>query len=153
MTFVTTDIDECKKGKICPGKQNCVNEVGSYRCSCYEGYHMVEELESYRCLCNEGHLKVEEVCVPNSPASQSSLTIYLAVGEYIYSTVCLYRMIRLLHEMHCPIDGWEEKDLTDGWEQKLFFFFFFPQPSIWYCISSSSHVEDSIISSNIFFFD
>ena len=39
-------------------------------------------------------------------------------------TVCLYRMIRLQHEMHCPIDGWEEKDLTDGWEQKLFFFFF-----------------------------
>ena len=66
-------------------------------------------------------------------------------------TVCLYRMIRLLHEMHCPIDGWEEKDLTDGWEQKLFFFFS-PQPSIWYCISSSSHVEDSIISSKFFFF-
>ena len=67
MTFVTTDIDECKKGKICPGKQICVNEVGSYRC-----------------LCNEGYQMVEEVCVPNSPASQTSLTFYLAVGEYIY---------------------------------------------------------------------
>ena len=63
MTVVTTDIDECKEGKKCPGKQICVNEVGSYRCLCNEGYH-----------------KVEEVCVP----SRSSLTIYLAVGEYIY---------------------------------------------------------------------
>ena len=67
MTFVTTDIDDCKKGKKCPGKQICVNEV-----------------RSYRFLCNEGYHKVEEVCVPNSPASQTSLTIYLAVGEYIY---------------------------------------------------------------------
>ena len=67
MTFVSTDIDGCKKGKKCPGKQICVNEV-----------------RSYRCLCNEGYHKVEEVRVPNSPASQSSLTIYLAVGEYIY---------------------------------------------------------------------
>ena len=60
MTFVTTDIDECNKEKKCPGKQICVNEVGSYHCLCIKGYH-----------------KVEEVCVP-------SLTIYLAVGEYIY---------------------------------------------------------------------
>ena len=67
MTFVATDIDECKKGKKCLGKQICVTEVGSYRCLCNEGYH-----------------KVEEIWVPNSPASQSSLTIYLTVGEYIY---------------------------------------------------------------------
>ena len=75
MTFVTTDIDECNDGKKCLGKQICVNEVGSYHCLCIKGYH-----------------KVEEVCVPDSPAispsgqptSQSSLTIYLAVGEYIY---------------------------------------------------------------------
>ena len=63
MTFVTTDIDECNEGKKCPGKQICVNEVGSYRCLCIKGYH-----------------KVEEVCVP----IRSLLTIYLAVGEYIY---------------------------------------------------------------------
>ena len=60
MTFVTTDIDECKEKKKCLEKQNCFNEVGSYRCSCIDGYR-----------------KVEEVCVP-------SLTIYLVVGEYIY---------------------------------------------------------------------
>ena len=66
MTFVTTDIDECNEDeKKCPGKQICVNEVGSYRCLCIKGYH-----------------KVEEVCVPISPTSQP--TIYLAVGEYIY---------------------------------------------------------------------
>ena len=63
MTFVTTDIDECnEEEKKCPGKQICVNEVGSYRCLCIKGYH-----------------KAEGVCVP-----KSSLTIYLAVGEYIY---------------------------------------------------------------------
>ena len=62
MTFVTTDIDECKEEKKCPGKQICVNEVGSYRCLCIKGYH-----------------EAEEVCVP-----KSSQTIYLAVGEYIY---------------------------------------------------------------------
>lgn len=75
MTFVTTDIDECKEGKKCPVKQICVNEVGSYHCSCINGYH-----------------KDEGVCFRNSsaispsgqPTSQSSLTIYLAVGEYIY---------------------------------------------------------------------
>ena len=73
MTFVTTDIDECNEGKKCPGKQICVNEVGSYHCLCIEGYH-----------------KVEEVCVPipNSPAGQPK--IYLAVGEYIYCMSILY---------------------------------------------------------------
>ncbi|XP_030935431.1 putative wall-associated receptor kinase-like 16 [Quercus lobata] len=59
------DIDECKEKKICPVKQNCFNEVGSYRCSCINGYH-----------------KVEEVCVP-------SLTIYLAVGISIVSLLVL----------------------------------------------------------------
>ena len=75
MTFVTTDIDECNEGKMCPGKQICVNEVGSYRCLCIKGYH-----------------KVEEVCVPNSPAISptSQPTIYLAVGEYIYCMSILY---------------------------------------------------------------
>ena len=68
MTFVTTDIDECKEEKKCPGKQICVNEVGSYRCLCIKGYH-----------------KVEEVCVP----SRSSLN-YLEVGEYIYYMSILY---------------------------------------------------------------
>ena len=58
MTFVTTDIDECKEEKICPVKQICVNEVGSYRCLCIKGYH-----------------KVEEVCVP----SRSSLTIVVYI--------------------------------------------------------------------------
>ena len=62
MTFVTTDINECNEEKKCPGKQICVNEVGSYRCLCIKGYH-----------------KAEEVCVP-----KSSLTIYFAVGEHIY---------------------------------------------------------------------
>ena len=71
MTFVTTDIDECKEENKCTLKQICVNEAGGYRCLCIEGYH-----------------KVEEVCVPNSPASQP--TIYLAVGEYIYCMSILY---------------------------------------------------------------
>ena len=65
MTFVTTDIDECKKGNICQENQNCFNEVGSYHCSCIDGYHMASG-----------------ECVPNSQSGQP--TIYLAVGGYIY---------------------------------------------------------------------
>ncbi|KAM3683739.1 hypothetical protein ACB094_12G169600 [Castanea mollissima] len=66
------DIDECKKGKKCPRKKFCVNEVGSYSCLCYEDYY-----------------EFEGVCVPISPASQSSLTIYLAVGISIISLLVL----------------------------------------------------------------
>ncbi|XP_075647667.1 wall-associated receptor kinase 2-like [Castanea sativa] len=62
------DIDECNDKLKCPGKQICVNEVGSYHCSCIKGYH-----------------KVEEVCVPR----RSSLTIYLAVGISIISLLVL----------------------------------------------------------------
>nr|XP_023906287.1 putative wall-associated receptor kinase-like 16 [Quercus suber] len=62
------DIDECNEKKKCPGKQFCVNEVGSYHCLCIKGYH-----------------KVEEACVP----IRSSLTIYLAVGISIISLLVL----------------------------------------------------------------
>ncbi|XP_050252584.1 wall-associated receptor kinase 2-like [Quercus robur] len=74
------DIDECNERKICQGNQTCFNEVGSYHCSCIDGYH-----------------KAGGECVPNSPAispssqptSQSSLTIYLAVGISIISLLVL----------------------------------------------------------------
>ena len=74
MNLITTDIDECKEQKNnCTSKQICVNNPGSFECSCKNGYHMDES---------------EGVCVPVQPASpptgQSSLAIYLAVGEYIY---------------------------------------------------------------------
>ncbi|KAF3951677.1 hypothetical protein CMV_022699 [Castanea mollissima] len=59
------DIDECNGKLKCPGKQICVNEVGSYHCSCIKGYH-----------------KVQEACVP-------SLTIYLAVGISIISLLVM----------------------------------------------------------------
>ena len=42
---------------------------GSYDCLCIEGYHEAEP---------------ERVCVPDRSAGQSSLAIYLAVGEYFY---------------------------------------------------------------------
>ena len=74
MNFSTTDIDECKVKDTnnCTSNQKCVNKPGSYGCSCIEGYHMAEP---------------ERVCVPDrseASAGQSSLAIYLAVGESIY---------------------------------------------------------------------
>ena len=78
MNLTTTDIDECKEQKNdCRSKERCVNNPGSYDCLCIKGYHMD---------------KRERICVPDQPAippsspptGQSSLAIYLAVGEYIY---------------------------------------------------------------------
>ncbi|KAL4596063.1 hypothetical protein ACB092_12G137300 [Castanea dentata] len=55
------DINECEAKELnnCTSYQYCVNELGSYNCSCMEGYH------SYG-----------KACVPD----QSSLTIKLTVG-------------------------------------------------------------------------
>ena len=78
MNLITTDIDECIEQKDnCTSKQRCYNNPGSFHCLCIEGYHKDEP---------------ERVCVtiqpaipPSSPPTgQSSLAIYLAVGEYIY---------------------------------------------------------------------
>ncbi|KAK4572645.1 hypothetical protein RGQ29_030890 [Quercus rubra] len=65
------DIDECKvkDNNNCTSHQKCVNKPGSYDCLCIEGYHEAEP---------------ERVCVPDRSAGQSSLAIYLAVGEYFY---------------------------------------------------------------------
>lgn len=75
MNFSTTDIDECevKDNNNCTSKQICVNKPGSFDCVCNDGYHMDEP---------EGP---ERICVPDRSAGQSSLAIYLAIGEYIYS--------------------------------------------------------------------
>ena len=71
MNSSTTDIDECKvkDNNNCTSHQKCVNKPGSYDCLCIEGYHEAEP---------------ERVCVPDRSAGQSSLAIYLAVGEYFY---------------------------------------------------------------------
>ena len=67
MCFTTTDIDECKGPNNCTDKQTCVNDPGSYHCSCIGGYHL------------DG-----EACVRDQPPGQSSLGINLAVGKSIY---------------------------------------------------------------------
>ena len=85
MNLTTTDIDECKEQNNCTSKQRCENKPGSYVCLCKEGYHMDE---------------LERACLPNQPAippsspptGQSSLAIYLAVGEYIY---CMFVFLPL----------------------------------------------------------
>ena len=67
--FLTiTDINECvlKDLNNCKSNQDCINEPGSYRCSCIGGYHP------------DG-----EACVADQPAPKSSLAINLTVGKYI----------------------------------------------------------------------
>ena len=68
--FTITDINECDAKELnnCTSHQYCVNELGSYHCSCVEGFH------------SDG-----EACVPD----KSSLTIKLTVGKYIYLKVMI----------------------------------------------------------------
>ena len=79
MSFSTTDIDECKvkDNNNCTSHKKCVNKPGSYDCLCKKGYHM-DKLER-ECV------RDQPAIPPSSPPTgQSSLAIYLAVGEYIY---------------------------------------------------------------------
>ena len=66
--FFSTDINECdvKELNNCTSTQFCVNDVGSYRCLCIEGYNL------------DG-----KACVPNQPAPKLSLAISLTIGKYI----------------------------------------------------------------------
>ncbi|KAK7819978.1 wall-associated receptor kinase 1 [Quercus suber] len=63
------DINECvfKDLNNCKSNQDCINEPGSYRCSCIGGYHP------------DG-----EACVADQPAPKSSLAINLTVGKNFY---------------------------------------------------------------------
>ena len=73
--FIITDINECEAKELnnCTSYQYCVNELGNYNCSCMEGYH------SYG-----------KACVPDQFASnESSLSIKLTVGKYIYLKVMI----------------------------------------------------------------
>ena len=36
--FYRLDIDECKRGNVCPVNSYCINTEGSFRCSCDVGY-------------------------------------------------------------------------------------------------------------------
>ncbi|KAK7840421.1 wall-associated receptor kinase 4 [Quercus suber] len=58
-------INECdvKEPNNCTSNQFCVNDVGSYHCSCLEGYHL------------DG-----EACVPNQAVPKLSLAISLTIG-------------------------------------------------------------------------
>ena len=71
--FTISDINECDDKELndCTSSQHCVNELGSYNCSCLDGHH------SYG-----------KACVPDQFGSNdSSLTIKLTVGKYIYLKV------------------------------------------------------------------
>lgn len=115
MNFTNTDIDECKEHNNCTNKQRCVNKPGSYVCLCKEGYH-IDEHEIMVCV-------PDQPAVPPSspPTGQSSLAIYLAVGEYIY---CMFVFVpsdfphrsrscaiynKLLHEVQYLNNGREQK--------------------------------------------
>lgn len=36
--FAYLDIDECRTGSVCNGNAQCINEPGSYRCQCLDGF-------------------------------------------------------------------------------------------------------------------
>ena len=39
MFFVSmSDIDECSAEDVCPDNSVCINKLGTYNCSCEEGY-------------------------------------------------------------------------------------------------------------------
>nr|POE55780.1 wall-associated receptor kinase 5 [Quercus suber] len=62
------DINECVSKDLndCKSNQDCINEPGSYHCSCIGGYHA------------DG-----DACVADQPTSKSSLAINLTVGAGI----------------------------------------------------------------------
>lgn len=37
-SFASLDIDECRTGSVCHGNAQCINEPGSYRCQCLDGF-------------------------------------------------------------------------------------------------------------------
>ena len=67
MSFITTDVDECKelKHNCTTDTQFCVNEPGSFRCECKEGYH----LDGVECV--------------HQTSGHSLLAIDLAFGMFI----------------------------------------------------------------------
>ena len=66
--FSIADINECddKEPNNCTSNQFCVNDVGSYHCSCLEGYQL------------DG-----VACVPNQAAPKLSLAISLTIGKLV----------------------------------------------------------------------
>ena len=56
----SSDIDECASPDNGGCSQNCTNTQGSYRCSCFEGFHLMNDTHCagmYVCMC------VWSVCV------------------------------------------------------------------------------------------
>ncbi|XP_036675876.3 cartilage oligomeric matrix protein isoform X1 [Drosophila suzukii] len=99
------DIDECRTGFFrCPDHSTCINEIGSYRCQCHEGY---VTNSTYSCL------------------DRSSVSVCPDGTVCDRNAVCL-RMDNLLHRCHCNV-GWAGNGLLcgrdsdmDGWpDQKL----------------------------------
>lgn len=54
LNIVSSDIDECK---FKPCSDYCHNTIGSYYCSCQEGYKLdkIKQRKCYRTSCNKDH--------------------------------------------------------------------------------------------------
>ena len=65
--MMTADINECNIGNSCD--QNCVNQNGSYSCSCKDGWGCVQKCintdGSHECACDDGYEMIsgENTCV------------------------------------------------------------------------------------------
>lgn len=85
--FTFTDINECDAKELnnCTSHQHCVNKLGSYHCSCIEGYH------------SDGEACVLDQFTPN----KSSLAIILTIGKYIYCRGMIITYLSLhTHRVH-----------------------------------------------------
>ena len=85
--FITTDINECDAKELnnYTSHQYCVNELGSYHCSCIKGDHL------------DGEACVLDQFAPN----KSSLEIILTIGKYIYCSVMIIMYLSLqTHHIH-----------------------------------------------------
>ena len=47
LVIVTVDINECAGENNCSENSNCTNTLGSYQCSCHDGY--LDEGNGYTC--------------------------------------------------------------------------------------------------------
>ena len=47
--LIVPDVDECATRASNKCHQNCVNTIGSYECSCYEGFQLQDDRKSCKC--------------------------------------------------------------------------------------------------------
>ena len=120
-SFVCSDVNECEDGStVCQG--NCINTIGSYTCSCRDGYVDVNEttcsdvnecvtanggceqnctntVGSYTCSCSEGYsvsLSNTSNCDLIIGATQSPRILNLTVVEFSFLVIAIIAVFLIL---------------------------------------------------------